>query len=258
MKSNFIELYKFRTLLYALTMRHMSARYRGSILGFLWSLINPLCIMGVYSLVFSFYIRFEVPNYPVFLFCGLLPWIWISSALIEGSHAIVSSGHLIAKSLFPAQILPLVSVLTTLLHFLLSLPILFLFIHFYGVSLTVSMFFLPCLIIVQLFFLYGIILAISSLNVLYRDVQHLTSNALSLLFFLSPIIYPVETVPERFRFTLMINPFSLFIASYHDLLLYNRLPNEMVIAGLVVWSILAVLVGTIVFNRYKYVFAEMF
>jgi len=125
---NIKELYRYRSLVWALVVRHLATRYRGSVLGFMWSFLNPLCLMLIYSLVFKYYIRFSgVENYTIFLFCGLLPWLWFSSSLSESTSSIVSSGHLITKSMFPAHILPTVSVITNLINFILSLPLLFIF-----------------------------------------------------------------------------------------------------------------------------------
>ncbi|RMG39453.1 MAG: ABC transporter permease, partial [Candidatus Dadabacteria bacterium] len=197
MIENFRELYKYRTLIYALVSRHLSMRYRGSLLGFLWSFLNPLLLMLVYSLVFKYYIRFDqVDNYSIFMFCGLLPWIWLSSGLVEGTNAIVSSGHLITKSMFPAQILPVVAVLTSLVHFLLSLPLLLIFMFVFGVSIKWTLLLLPLVIALQTFLLIGSSLLLGSLNVYYRDIQHILNNLLTFLFFLCPIIYPASVVPE--------------------------------------------------------------
>lgn len=244
--------------MHALVVRHLSIRYRGSALGFLWSFLNPLCLMLVYTVVFHYYIRFnEVQNYTIFLFCGLLPWIWSSSALSEGTSSIVGGGHLITKSMFPAHILPLVSVLTTLINFLLSLPLLLVFMLLDGAPIHMAMLSLPLVIAVQLAFLYGISLLLSSANVLYRDVQHLIANVLSLLFFLCPIVYPISSVPERFRFTIDLNPFALFIATYHRVILEGLWPSATSLLILSLWSVAAIVLGNLLFDRWREEFAEM-
>lgn len=258
MVRNLKETYKYRALIHALVVRHLSIRYRGSALGFLWSFLNPLCLMLVYTVVFHYYIRFnQVENYTIFLFCGLLPWIWSSSAISEGTSSIVGGGHLITKSMFPAHILPLVSVLTTLINFLLSLPLLFIFMLADGVKLQVAMLSLPFVIIIQLAFLYGISLMLSSANVLYRDVQHLIANVLSLLFFLCPIVYPLSSVPEAFRFTIDLNPFALFIATYHTIILEGAWPSLTSLVILSVWSGVVLVLGNMLFDSWREEFAEM-
>jgi len=253
----FRELYRYRSLIVALVGRHLSMRYRGSLLGFVWSFLNPLCLMLVYTLVFKFYIRFdEVENYTVFLFCGLLPWIWVTSAVTEGTGSIVGSGHLITKSMFPAQILPTVAVLTTLVNFLLSLPLLFLFMLGWGLPFHATLLGLPGILALQGLFLLGLVLTLGALNVRYRDVQHLVGNALTFLFFLCPIIYPVTSVPEAFRFTLQLNPLALFTIVYHNLILEGVLPPVNHVVYLGAWVGIALWIGNAVFEGQREGFAE--
>lgn len=252
-----LEIYKYRGLVWALTARHLASRYRRSTLGFLWSLLNPLFFMLIYTLVFKYYIRFqEVENYSVYLFCGMLPWIWLNSGLIEGSSAIVSSGHLITKSMFPPQILPLVTVLTNLIHYLLSLILLFLFMIVFKINFSWTLLLLPILIAVQFVIMYGLALMLSTLNVHYRDVQHLLGSIFSLLFFLCPIIYPAKVVPDRFRFTMDLNPFAQLIESYHNIIINGELPTTNAILVLSLTAILSILVGQKIFNFYRESLAE--
>ena len=256
--SNFIEVYRYRSLVWALVVRHLSIRYRGSVLGFLWTFLNPLCLMLVYTLVFKYYIRFDqVNNYTIFLFCGLLPWLWVQSSLIEGSSSVVGSGHLITKSMFPAQILPTVAVLINLVNFALSLPLLFIFMLIAQMELHWTLLALPLLVIIQFFFLVGLSWVLGALNVHFRDVQHIVGNLLTFLFFLCPILYPFEQVPERFRFTLELNPFALYTMCYHALVLEGILPSagDLLLLGL--YAIAALALGDIVFNRYRESFAEL-
>lgn len=258
MLENLKQLYKYRSLVWALVLRHLSMRYRGSVLGFLWSLLNPLCFMLVYMVVFRYYIRFDkVDNYTIFLFAGLLPWLWVTSALVEGTSAIVSSGHLITKSMFPAHILPAVSIITTLLHFIFSLPLLFVFMFIFGVTFHWTLFLIPLIIISQLLFLYGLSVGLGALNVYYRDVQHMVGHILTFLFFLSPIIYPREAVPANFQFTLDLNPFAVFTMMYHQVILEGTLPSLGVVTGVLGAIVVSLVVGHAIFNYYREGFAEM-
>ncbi len=251
-------MYKFRALIAALVVRHLSIRYRGSVLGFLWSFLSPLCLMAVYTLVFTHYVRgFSVDNYAIFLFSGLLPWIWSSSALQEGTSAVVSSGHLITKSMFPPQILPVVAVITTLVNFLLSVPLLFIFMAFSQMSFHWTLFGLPLLILGQFLFLLGVVLALSALNVFFRDVQHIVTNLLTLVFFLCPIIYPANAVPERFKFSLDLNPLASITVLYHQLLIDGVWPSAYHIGIFVLIIVIALTAGSVIFNRYREGFAEM-
>ena len=253
----FKDLYKFRSLIWALVTRHLAMRYRGSLLGFLWSFLNPLLLMLTYSLVFKYYIRFDhVENYAIFLFCGLLPWLCVVSSLDEGTRSLVSSGHLITKSMFPAQILPAVSVLTALVHYVLALPLLFIFMLVAGMPISFTVLTIPLVILIQCLFLYGITLALCALNVKYRDVQHVVGNVLTFLFFLCPILYPIETVPEQFRFTMELNPFAVFTAIYHNVILEGIMPELSHIVFVLVSMAICLVAGSIVFDRFKEKFAE--
>ncbi|MCI5065634.1 ABC transporter permease [bacterium] len=254
---HFGELWKYRALVAALVERHLYARYRGSLLGMLWSFLNPLCLMAVYTLVFQYYIRFaQVENYTIFLFCGLLQWLHVSSSLLEGSTSISSGGSLITKSLFPAHLLPGVAVLTSLVHFLFSLPLLFLFMFFAGMRFHPSLVMLPLLLGVQTVFLYGIALLLATYNVHFRDVQHLVGNALTLLFFLCPILYPEDVVPPAFQPLLTFNPFALFTSAYQAVLFEGSFFSSLVLLQLLLWSGASFLLGVLVYRSHRERFAE--
>jgi lipopolysaccharide transport system permease protein len=251
------ELWKFRVLVYALVGRHLNARYRGSLLGFLWSFLNPLCLIAVYSLVFKYYIRFEeVEHYTIFMFTGLLPWIWFSSGIIESTSSISSGGSLITKAIFPAHILPVVSVITNLVHFILALPLLFIIMLYTGIMPNYAFLSLPLIILLQLLFMIGISLILSSLNVYYRDIQHILGNFITLWFFLCPIIYPASTVPERFQISLTLNPMARIIQLYHEALLEGIFPSLKDVAILFAVGLGILLLGCYVFNAYRDQFAE--
>lgn len=260
MLNNFRELFKYRALLSALVVRHLSVRYRGSVLGFLWSLLNPLCLMLVYLIVFRFYIRFgEMDNYTytVFLFCGLLPWLWFSSALNEGTASIVSSGHLITKSMFPAHLLPTVAVLTTMVNFLLSLPIMLCVMVLFRIPIHWTLLLVPFAIIGEALLLYGMCLALSAFNVRLRDVQHLVGNLLTFLFFLCPILYPAHVVPAKFRFTLDYNPLAWLTRFYQELIMEGTIPALGGVLYFAAAVLASILVGNVVYDRYRESFAEM-
>lgn len=249
---------RYRALVRALVVRHMAGRYRGSVLGFFWSLLNPLCLMAVYTLVFKYYIRFhDVEHYTLFVFCGLLPWVWTQSSLIEGTSSIAGSGHLVTKSMFPPHILPLVTVCTGLAHFLLSLPVMFIFSFFLGGVWSWSLLLLPIIIGLQFGLLYGLVLAGSAVNVFYRDVQHLVGNLLSLLFFLCPIVYPATQVPAAFSWTLWVNPFAVIIQLYHRVVLQGEVPSLLLLGDALCWAVASVAIGSIIFQRYRDHLAEV-
>lgn len=256
MIANLRELYAYRALIGSLVVRDLKARYRGSVLGFLWTFLNPLLLMATYTLVFSVYIRIEMEKYTAFLLSGLLPWIWFSSSLLMGSTSIVEGGSLMKKVFFPAQVLPTVTVLANTVNFLLSLPFLFLLLLLFRIKIGWPLLALLPIMAIQLLFTMGLVLIISALTVHYRDLSQLLSNLLTLWFFLSPIIYPASQVPETFRFTLALNPVASLVVAYQDALFYNRLPNWEALGGTALVAAVVCLIGIRVFDRFKGSFAE--
>ncbi len=212
--------------------------------------------MAVYALVFSVYMRIQMEHYAVFMFCGLLPWIWFSASLLEGVNSIVGKGDLITKAFFPPQILPLVTLFSNLINFLLSLPVLFIFLwacHIYPAWPLVT---LPLLLFAQFLFTLGLALALSALNVHFRDLTHILGNLLTLWFFVCPIIYPLKQVPERFRFLIDFNPMGLLTLMYQDVFFYNKLPNLRILGWLIILGGGIVIIGNAIFNVYRESFAE--
>jgi lipopolysaccharide transport system permease protein len=251
-------LLRFRGLLATLTERELKARYRGSLLGFLWSLANPLLLLAVYSVVFGLVFRPRSEGaepYAVFLISGLFPWIWLSTALLDGTTSLSANAGLLRKAVFPAEVLPLVSTLASLAHFLLALPILLLAV--FGSRLLGypvggwSVLLLPLAIAVQLPFAAGIALALSALNVHFKDVRDLLQNLLTLLFFLTPILYPLAAVRSfpALSLALSLNPVTPFVRLYQELLFFGHLPGAglwLQAAGL---SVLAWGAGSWLFDR---------
>ena len=233
----FKELFAYREILLILIWRDLKTRYRGSVLGFLWTFLNPLLLMVIYSLVFSVYMRVEVRAYPIFVFAGLLPWIWFSSAMLGGANSIVDSGPLIKRVPFPPQILPAVSVTATLINFLLALPLLVVFMVAWGLPLGWSLVALPLPIAIQYVFTLGLTIVLSMLTVRYRDLQQLLGSLLTLWFFLTPVLYPITMVPSWFHGFLLLNPMAILVGSFQDALYGSQLPplrNLALVAGLAV------------------------
>jgi ABC-type polysaccharide/polyol phosphate export permease len=252
------DLVRHRALVTALLVRQLKLRYRGSVLGFVWTFLNPLLLMAVYALVFLFYMRIAVPNYALFLLAGLLPWTWFASSLSEGTNAILGGSSLVTKSLFPTEILPAVVVLSNMVNFLLSIPLLLLAGCLYGVSPSpLSWVFLVPVIALQFGFTLGIVLALAALNVHYRDVQHIVANLLLLWFFLTPIVYPATQVPTEVRGFLWANPLALFIEAYHAVFVSSSWPKLETLGMLLAYTIASLLVGAKIFDDYRDTFPEL-
>jgi ABC-type polysaccharide/polyol phosphate export permease len=266
MAAHLTELYRFRALIVTLVLRELRARYRGSLLGFLWSFLNPLLLMCVYVLVFAVYLRVPMEKYAVFLFTGLLPWLWFSQSLGHATGVIVGSGALVKRILFPAEILPLVSVLSNLANFLLSLPLLFVFLLVFGVRPGPWLLALPLILVIQLLLTVGLALPLAALNVHLRDVEQILANLLVLLFFLSPILYPVTTIPDTLRFgdllTLplrplyFLNPVAGLVQGYQKVIFYGQEPHWIHLGMVTLMALAALWGGYWVFDRLRDSLAE--
>jgi len=224
--ANLSQLIRYRGLIQSLVARELKARYRGSVLGFFWSFINPLLLLLIYSFVFTTVIPNRLENvqpFALFMFCGILPWTWFSSSLTEASGSLISGGNLIRKVLFPAEILPLVSVLANMVHFFLGLPILVAFLFYYKRPPdALDLIWFPVTVLVQLVFTAGLALILSALAVHFRDIRDLLANVLTFWFFATPIIYPWSQ-PEVLRFKLLfdLNPFTHLAVSYQEVLFFS-------------------------------------
>jgi len=261
MINNLKSLLKYRPLIQSLVARELKARYRGSVLGFFWSFINPLLLLLVYSFVFSYVLPARQPNldpYALFLFCGILPWTWFSSSLLESANTLIAGGNLIKKVLFPAEVLPIVTVLANMVHFLLGLPILVLFLFYYRhVPDALDLFWFPVVVLVQLVFTLGLALIVSSLTVHFRDFKDILSNLVTFWFFATPIIYSMQDAPGLGKTVLNLNPFTHLAISYQEILFYaGPFGHWKWLVALGAFSVGLFLLGYFMFDRLRDTFAE--
>ncbi len=250
------QLYRYRALVQILILRELKTRYRGTALGFLWSFVNPLILTTIYVLVFSVYLRVEMEHYPVFLLCGILPWTWFSSGLNEATLSIISNGGLIKKVWLPSEIFPLVYICANMVHYLLSIPILLLFLVFFRITPSWSLFLFPLVLGIQFTFTYSLALIVSSLAVQFRDLLHIVPNVLMIWFFLTPIFYPITTVPEKYRVLVRVNPMARLVMAYQDIFFYGRLFSASSLAILTAVSGLLLVISVSFFDARQDLFAE--
>ena len=260
---NLRQLVRYRALIQSLVTRELKARYRGSVLGFFWSFINPLLLLVVYSFVFTVVLPGthpkEIEPYALFLFCGILPWTWFSSSLTEAANSLMAGGNLIKKVLFPAEILPIVSVLANMMHFFFGLPILVAFLLYFRPTITiVEVLWFPVVVAVQLLFTLGLSLLLAALTVHFRDIKDILSNLLTLWFFATPIIYPMHLAPGTIsKAVLNANPFSHFAVSYQEILFYDGpFGHWKWLMAILAGSIALFLLGYFLFDRLRDSFAE--
>lgn len=253
---DFLEIFKYRNLIYMLIGKDLKARYRGTILGFMWSFLNPLLTMLTYVLLFSVYLKVELENYSAFLLSGLLPWFWFATAVGESSSVILGNGGLIKKIYLPSEIFPFVRVVSNLLNFLFALPVLIVLLLLLKIEIGAAVAFFPVVVAVQFVFTLGFSLFVASITVRFRDFTYVIPNLLLLWYFMTPIMYPASFVPEKFGFLLWINPFAVLAVAYQDIFVYNRIPDLTALAGTALISIIVFLIGFVTFYRIKPQFAE--
>jgi len=262
MLRNLAALPRYRALIQSLVVRELKARYRGSVLGFFWSFANPLLLLLIYSFVFTVVLPGtrppELEPYALFMFCGILPWTWFSSSLSEASNVLISGGNLIKKVLFPAEVLPIVTVLANMVHFFLGLPILAAFLVYYRVPLNAAeLAWFPLVVFTQLLLTLSLALIVSSLTVHFRDLKDLLANLLTFWFFATPIIYPMTMVPGLGKRMLDLNPFTHLAVSYQEILFYDGpFGHWKWLLALLGGSVLLFLFGYFVFDRLRDSFAE--
>lgn len=262
MLADLVRLFRRRSLIRMLVVRELKARYRGSVLGFLWSFLNPLLLLLVYSFVFTTVIdRGDLAGlepYAVFLFCGLLPWTWFSSSLNESAATLIVNANLIKKVVFPVETLPVATVLSNLCHFLFGLPILFGFLAYHEIPLRpADLIWFPAVVAVQLCLTLGLSMFLAALTVHFRDVKDLLANGLTLWFFASPILYEMSAVPPDVRAVMALNPFAHLAISYQEILFHEApFRHGKPLLAVAVGSAGLFVLGCRIFDRLRDSFAE--
>ncbi len=258
------ELYRYRQLVLTLTARDLKARYRGSVLGYFWSLANPLLLLGVYTLVFTqFFTRPDVPAYPLFLFAGILPWTFFAGSVLEATTAISANAGLVKKVMFPAETLPLVVVASHLVHFALAMPILLLAMGIAvatgSTRMTPLILLAPVYMLIQTIFVAGIALMVSSASVLFRDLRDLVANLMQLGFFLTPVIYPIHAdfITPAIRTLLRLNPMTPFVVAYQHIFVFGSVPPWIDAILMVLYAAISITLGFAVFDRLRDTLAEV-
>jgi ABC-2 type transport system permease protein len=242
---------RYRELIWELALKELKLRYKRSVLGFLWALLNPALMMVVLTVVFSTIMRINVPHYAIFLLSVLLPWTFFSQSLSYAVDCIVGNGELIKKVSVPKLVFPLAAVASNVVNLLLSLiPMALLVLvmrhHFYGTWL-----YLPVPILALVLFTLGVSCFFATANVFYRDVAHILQIVLSAWFYFTPIIYALDFVPAHLRWLFRLNPIIYVINGFRLAIYYGMLPSKQSIAASFACGIIALIIGCAVFLKYQ-------
>lgn len=251
----------YKDLLFNLVKREIASRYKQSILGYFWVVLNPLFQMLVMTIVFSKIMRISIPGAPYFLFLyvGLLPWTFFTNALVSSMGNLVGMGSLIKKVYFPREIIILATLLAKAVDLALAsvIFVFFMIIFRQPTNLGLDLIMVPTIFAIQFIFTLGVALFISALNLFYRDVQYLINLVLTLWFYLTPVIYPTEMVPEKLKIILSLNPMSVLINAYRRVILSAQLPNLPHLAVALIVSLMVFMIGWGVFNKLEGRFADV-
>ncbi|OGG26688.1 hypothetical protein A2960_00755 [Candidatus Gottesmanbacteria bacterium RIFCSPLOWO2_01_FULL_39_12b] len=250
---------RYKDLLINLTEREIKARYKQSILGYFWVILNPFLQMLVMTFIFS--IVMKVPSlgvpYPIFLYVALLPWNFFSNSLSSSMNSLVANSSLITKIYFPREILVYSTVFAKVIDLILAVSILVIFMIIYRIPVSTRILWVPVIFIIQLIFTTGLSLILSTFNLFYRDIQYLVSLMLMLWMYLTPVIYPVEIIPNEYRFILSLNPMAVFVNAYRQVILGGGDPNlNSLIIGVIV-SLFVFLAGFSIFKKLEGIFSDV-
>lgn len=256
MFSQIKEVFAYKQMLISSVKKELRSRYRGSVLGFLWTFINPLMQLVVYSFVFRALLRSDIENYTMFVFIGLLPWIYFSSSLQISTTCIAGNANLVKKIYFPRMILPITVSVTGLINYIFGLAIAFPALLITGVRLTPHALFLPVIMAIQFLMVTGICMILSSLYVYFRDLEHIISILTMVWFYLTPVIYSADMFTDYKKDLLMCNPMTHFVTAYRDVLMYGTAPDWASFLAITIFSAAIFLIGALIFSKLQRNFAE--
>lgn len=267
------ELFQHRYLLRNLVVRDLKARYKNSFFGIVWSLLNPLLMMAVYTVLFTVLIPAEnIPDYPIFILVALIPWQFFTSTVMGGTNSITNNAPLIKKVYFPRLLLPGATLLSNFVNFLLACIILVVLLYVFGIGLTIHVLWFPAILFTQIVFMYGMIFFLSAMHTFYRDTAMIMEVALLAWFFLTPIFYPFERFSEYAqmagitfnpaRLMRWLNPMASIVDGYRTIL-WGNVPNTgpsamdpLALIRTFVTALIVLVIGYYFFQRSEYLFGE--
>ena len=250
------DLYNYRELLKTNIKKDVGGKYKNSVLGVLWSFINPLLQIAVYALVFQVILKSDIDNYTVYLCCGLIPWQYFSSVVLRGAATIIDNGNIIKKVYFPREILPISVVTSEGVNFLISTIIILGFVILGGIGLSWNILWYFLIFIIQFIVSIGVAFIVSSLTVYFRDLQHLLGIFMQLLFYATPIVYAISSVPAGLQWIVKINPMSYLIEGYRAIFYNRTMPDFQGLLIALAMGIVLCLIGYFVFKKLEKKFAE--
>lgn len=249
-------LYKYREFLKTSVKKEIRGKYKKSFLGILWSFLNPLLTLLVYATIFPLILKSPEKNYTMFLMTALIPWTFFTTVISQGTGCVIANGNVLKKVYFPREILPISSVTSGLVNFLISMIIVFIFLMFSGIGFSKYVLLFPIIAVIEYLFLLGIIFILSSVTVYLRDLEHIVGVVIMALFYGTPIVYSISSLPSQFAWIIKLNPMSHIIQGYRDILYYQKMPDVTGLGIVFLLAVILVVVGYKVFSHLQKRFAE--
>jgi len=258
-KNFFVDAWKYRELLYSLTKREITVRYKQTVIGITWAIIQPIMLMLVFTLVFSNFAKISTGDtpYPIFSYCALVPWTFFSNSIGFASLSVVANQGLVKKIYFPREIFPISAVATAFVSFAISFVILIGMMLAYRVTFTIYFPLFLVILLIQIIFTIGVSFFLSALNVYYRDIGHAVPLGVQLWMFISPVAYPITVVPENYRTLFMLNPMAGLINSYRNVLIEGVPPNFFYLGIAALLSVILFFLCRLYFKRIEMTFADV-
>lgn len=251
------ELWDYREMIVSLVKRDLKGRYKGSVLGFFWMFLNPLLQLAVYTVVFSTIMRMGIEKFYLFLFVALVPWIFFSTCLSGGTGVVLSQQDMVKKIYFPREVLPISFTISQFINMALSFVVIFIVVFFSGIEINfIAWLYLPLIMLIEFILALGITYIVSALNVFYRDLQQIMGIISMAWMYLTPIVYPVDLVPEQFVKLFYLNPMTSIVIAYRDILYYGKIPEMNMLLNAVVMGIAFLVIGQLVFSKLSKRFVE--
>ena len=251
------EIWHYRQMIFSLVKRELRGRYKGSFLGFLWTFLNPLLQLVVYTIVFSVIMRSGIEDYYLFLFVALIPWIMFSTSVAGGCSCVLNHKDMVTKIYFPREVLPIAHVTTAMVNMLYSFIVVFIVVLLAGVQVQpMALLCLPVIVVVEYFLSIGMALIVSSLTVFFRDLEHIMGILVMSWQFLTPVMYSVDQVPKELWPIFQLNPMTQVITAYRDILYYGTMPHIKTLSTALMWGVISVLLGFVIFRILQRRFAE--
>ena len=252
----FKNIYQYRELLKTNIKKEIRGKYKHSFLGVLWSFLYPLLQLAVYAIIFPLILRNTQDHYVIFLCVALIPWNYFTTIVTQSTGTIIANGDIVKKVYFPREILPISVVTSQLVNFLISTIIILAFVLFSGMGISKYILFYPVILLIQYIFSIGVAFIVSSATVFLRDLEHLISIAMMMLFYATPIAYSADTIPANFSFIITLNPMAHILNAYRDIFYYQRMPQLQTLAIVFAISVALFVVGYVIFNKLQKSFAE--